>query len=86
MKPMFFTTPEPIGGNGYSCRSPPFTLPPLYLPTVPTEREEYRDGTKFTLLAGMEIHATMSVRKQGGVAHEESFDRIALDGLSFDRL
>ena len=35
MKPMIFTTPEPIGGDGYSCRSPPFTLPPyinlLYL-------------------------------------------------------
>ncbi len=35
MKPMFFTTPEPIGGNGYSCRSPPSHYPPyinlLYL-------------------------------------------------------
>ncbi len=28
MKPVFFRTTEPIGGDGYSCRSPPFTLPP----------------------------------------------------------
>ena len=66
IKTVLRRTAEPIGGNGYSCRSPPFTLPPLYSPTVPTEREEYRDGTKFTLLAGIKIHATMRVRKQGG--------------------
>ena len=39
MKTMIFTTPEPIGGNGYSCRSPPFTLPPLFKPTVFSEGE-----------------------------------------------
>ena len=35
MKTILRRTAEPIGGNGYSCRSPPFTLPPyinlLYL-------------------------------------------------------
>ena len=49
MKPMIFTTPEPIGGNGYSCRSPPFTLPPPYIkPTVLSEGENL--GAKFCTL------------------------------------
>ena len=31
MKTVLRRTAEPIGGNGYSCRSPPFTLPPFNL-------------------------------------------------------
>ena len=29
MKPMYFMTPDPIGGDGYSCRSPPLHTTPL---------------------------------------------------------